>query len=134
MIRWSRYAFAAISWLFVLGVVVQTLYAGIGIFAPGEGFEVHVTLGYLLHLVPILVIATAGLGRAGRTTLLWCLALVVSVGVQPFLPLLRESVPLLAALHPVNALLIFGIAVLLAMRSLDLVREAPGTQAPGEAN
>ena len=133
MVRWSRYAFAAITWLFVLGVVVQTLYAGLGFFSA-EGFEVHVTLGYLLHLVPILVIATAALGRAGRTTLLWCLALLVSVGVQPFLPALRDSVPLLAALHPVNALLIFGIAVVLAMRSLDLVREAPGTQGPGEAS
>ena len=131
MVRWARYAFAAIIWLFVVGVIVQTLYAGLGIFGT-EGFEVHVTLGYTLHLVPVLVIAAAALGRAGRTTLLWCLALIVSVGVQPFLPLLRDSMPLLAALHPVNALLIFGIAVVLAMRSLDLVRAAPGTRTPGE--
>lgn len=125
MVRWSRYPFAVIVWLFLVGVVVQTLYAGLGVFGSREDFEVHLVLGYTLHLVPILVLVAAALGRVGRSTLLWSVALLVTVGVQPFLPALRDTAPLLAALHPVNALLIFGIAVVLARRSLDLVRETP---------
>jgi Family of unknown function (DUF6220) len=122
MVRWSRYAFALVVWLFLIGVVVQTLYAGLGLFDGAANLEVHVGLGWTLHLVPILVLIAAALGRVGRGTLMWSVALLLTVGIQPFLPGFRTSVPVLAALHPVNALLIFGVTALLARRSLDLVR------------
>jgi hypothetical protein len=37
---------------------------------------------------------------------------------------MRESAPLVAALHPVLAVLLFGVAVSLALRAWRLVREA----------
>jgi hypothetical protein len=69
----------------------------------------------VLHLWPILILIAAAFGRVGRPTLLWVGALVATVLVQPFLPGLAPTSALLAALHLVNALLIFWIAVKLAL-------------------
>jgi len=121
-----------LAWLFLAGIVIQTFYAGLALFSPGEGFETHVGLGWALHLAPILVLIAGALGRVGRNALLWTAALVATVLVQPFLPGLRESAPILAALHPVNALLIFWLALVVARRSLALRRAeaAPVPAAP----
>lgn len=125
MRRWWRYAYAAIAWLFVVGIVVQTFYAGLPLFSSGQTFETHVGLGWTLHLVPLLLLVVAAVARVGRSTLLWTAGLLVAVLPQPFLPGLRESAPILAALHPVNALLIFWLAYVVARRSLELARSAP---------
>ena len=125
MVRWARYAFAILVALFLVGVVVQTFYAGLGLFAGAENMQLHVDLGWILHLAPILVLIAAALGRVGRATMLWTAALVVTVFIQPLLPGLSESVPALAALHPVNALLIFWISVVVARRALALERSTP---------
>ena len=42
--------------------------------------------------------------------------------VQTFLPLARDDMPWVAALHPVNALLVFGVAVVLGQRAVALAR------------
>lgn len=134
MVRWFRYLFAALAWLFLLGVVVQTFYAGIGFFGGGD-FEAHVTLGWSLHLAPILVLVAAALGRVGRTALLWTAALVVDVFIQPILALFRDM-PAVAALHPVNALLVFAISIIVARQAWTLARTAdvpPEPERPAEA-
>jgi hypothetical protein len=125
MVRWARYVFAVLAALFLIGVVVQTFYAGLGLFAGAENMQLHVDLGWILHLAPILVLIAAALGRVGRATMLWTAALVVTVFIQPLLPGLSESVPALAALHPVNALLIFWISVVVVRRALALARSTP---------
>lgn len=125
MIRWSRYAFAVLAGLFVVGMVVQTFYAGLGLFAGDENMRLHVDFGWILHLAPILVLIAAALGRVGRATLGWTAALVVTVFIQPLLPMLRESVPALAALHVVNAMLIFAISLVVARRAVALARSTP---------
>ena len=125
MVRWARYAFAVLAGLFLVGVVVQTFYAGLGLFAGAENMDFHVQFGWILHLAPILVLIAAALGRVGRATLLWTAALVVTVFIQPLLPGLSESVPALAALHPVNALLIFWVSGVVARRALARAQSTP---------
>jgi hypothetical protein len=41
---------------------------------------------------------------------------------QPFLTFARDTSPVIAALHPVNALLIFTLSLLLGRQALSLVR------------
>jgi Family of unknown function (DUF6220) len=132
MRRAFRYAFAVLAWLFVVGIVVQTFYAGLPLFSRGSDFEVHIGLGWTLHLVPILLVVVAAIARAGRGTIWWTVGLLAAVLPQPFLPGLRESAPILAALHPVNALLIFGLALVVALRSLAPLRAeaTPAQPAP----
>lgn len=129
MVSYVRYAFLGLVWIYLAGIVVQTFLAGAALFSPGHDFEAHRTLGYLLHLVPVLLLIVAAVGRVGREILLWTAALLVVQGIQPLLPMLRADIPLAAALHPVLALAIFWLAITIGMRAWRLVREPASASA-----
>jgi hypothetical protein len=124
-----RYLFAAVAVLFVVGVVVQVFLAGVGLFGAGE-MTTHVDFGYLLSIVPLLPLLLAWPARVGGRTAALCAVLLVVTQVQTFLPLFRDGAPLVAALHPVNALFVFGLSLMVARRGLALARSAEAEQAP----
>jgi hypothetical protein len=112
MVRIGRLAFLAIAYLFLVSIVVQFFVAGLGLFVGEENFELHGIFGFTaVHGLSLLLPIAAAIGRTGRRTIGLGLLLFVLVTVQVTLPGLREGVPLIAALHPVNALLIFWLAL-----------------------
>jgi hypothetical protein len=123
MVRAARYAFVALAWAFLVGVVVQVFFIGLALFADSENIELHVNLGWILHLVPILILISAVAGRAGRRRILEAAALAAVVFVVPILATLRESMPVAAALHPVGALLAFWLSIVVARSATSLVRD-----------
>lgn len=125
MRRTARYAFAAFAWLFFVGVVVQVFFAGVGLFGAGS-METHVSLGWTLHLVPLVILLLAWGAGAGRRTMWHAAALFLVTFVQPILAIMRADQPWVAALHPVVALGIFWLALEVARMSLTVVRaDAP---------
>ena len=122
MVRGARYAFVALAWAFVAGVVLQVFFIGLGLFAGSENLELHVTFGWILHLFPILILVAAALARAGRTRILQATALAVTVFIVPILAILRADTPVLAAFHPVGALLAFWLAIVVARGATSLLR------------
>jgi hypothetical protein len=117
-----RFAFAAVAWLFLACVVVQFFLAGLGVFAGAENFEVHRQFGYLFGWLPVIMLVLAAVARLGRrwiglSALLFFLFIMQSVFV-----VLRDSLPAIAALHPVNAVAIFFIAQHVARESRSLQR------------
>lgn len=119
----ARLAFAALAWLFLAGVVLQVFFIGLGLFAGSANLALHVNFGWILHLFPVLVVAAAALARVRRGTMLLAGGLAVTVFVVPILATLRDASPVVAALHPVGALLAFYLAVAVAVASLEYVRE-----------
>ena len=130
MRRVARIAYAALVWVFLAAITVQTLLAGLAIFGDPRDIGIHIQVGYVLHLSPILIVIAAALGQVGRSTLLWVGALAVTTFIQPLLPGLAGSSAFLAALHPVLALVIFAIAARLAWTSLALLRAGPTSELP----
>jgi len=128
MISAARWLYLGLVWLYVVGIVVQVLLAGAALFGTGTSFEPHRSLGYILHLVPILLLIVGALSRVGRRVLLWNLALAVVQFIQPLLPMLQGNAPWVAALHPVLALAVFWLGLTLANEAFRLVR--PTTIAP----
>jgi hypothetical protein len=118
-----RYAFLVIAVLFVVGVAYQVFLAGMAVFGGGL-WSSHVDFGYLVTAVPVLLILTAWLGKAGRPTVWLAVATLVVAQVQTVLPWFKTDVPWISALHPVNAMLIFGLGVILARRAWALARSA----------
>jgi len=132
MTRAARYAYLVLAWAFLVGVVVQVFFIGLALFGQ-ESTDVHKNLGWILHLVPILILPAAALSRAGRRHWQWALALAIVVFVVPILATMRDT-PVIAALHPVGALVSFALAIAVARNSLDAVRAADaGDAAPGAA-
>lgn len=114
MVRAARYAYVALAWAFLVGLVVQVFFIGLGLFGSSDWTEVHVGFGWLLHLVPILVLGAAALARAGRRRILYAAALAAVTFVIPIVVLFRADAPFVAALHPIGALLAFWLGVIVA--------------------
>jgi len=130
MTQAARYAYLVLAWAFVIGVVVQVFLIGLALFDRSASTENHVTLGWILHLVPIVILLAAALSRAGRRHWPWALALAVVVFI---VPILVKAAPVIAALHPVGALASFALAIVVARNSLDAVREPATDDAAPEA-
>jgi hypothetical protein len=99
---------------FVVVIVVQVFLAGAAI--PNLGgngdFRTHIDVGYyLVGLASLAVVVTALIARRPRREVLIAVGMLVLYLVQTMLPLARSSASWVAALHPVNALLLFGVAV-----------------------
>ena len=123
MIRGARYAFVALTWAFVAGIVLQVFFIGLGLFVAPDNLELHTTFGWaVLHLFPLLILIAAALARAGRTRILQAVALAITVFIVPILAMLRSDVPVAAAFHPVGAFLAFWLAIVVARGATSLLR------------
>ena len=122
----ARTAHLVVALLLVAGLATQIFLAGLGVFRSAETFATHRDFGYMLELLPLVLLAlglVAGLGR--RMALLaagiFGLFLLQSVFVN-----LRDTAPEIAALHPVNGFLITLLAIVLA-RDAWIARANPKT-------
>jgi hypothetical protein len=122
-----RYLLAASAVLFIAGVALQFLLIGLALTRLGGSGDagLHVNVGYLLPIVPLLTLILCWPARAGGRMALLVAALFVDTFVQGILPTLRDAVPVIAALHPVNALVLFGLGLVVARRAMALARTAP---------
>lgn len=118
--------YSALGWLVSALVWVQVFLAGLGIFGASS-FSAHETTGGILHLFTLLVFLLAIAGpRTGRDIGMGFLLLAITTGMT-FLPGTRDDTPELAALHPVFALVVLGLAAQIGTRYLGRGR---GSAAP----
>lgn len=129
MVSGARYVYAALVWAYVVGILVQVFLIGLALFDPAHDFEPHIGLGWLLHLVPILLLIVGAVARVGARLLWWNTALLVVQFIQPILATLRDDQPVVAAFHPVLAVIIFWLALTLGFRAWRLAREPVATPA-----
>lgn len=127
-----RMSYLVLAWLYVVAIVVQVLLIGLSLFAGEPTREAHIGFGHLIGVLPLLMLIVAFAGRlpragkalAGAQFGLFFIQAEVFAGI-------RGSVPVLAAFHPVVAMLVFALAVYVARRASAWVR-VPG-QLPAAA-
>ena len=131
MVRVARYAYAALAWAFLAGVVLQVFFIGLGLFDGADYRQLHADFGWtILHLAPLIILVAAPLARAGRRRILHAVALAITVWVVPILAAVRADLPVVAAFHPVGALLAFWLAIVVARGATSLVRSTDMEAAP----
>lgn len=108
-----RQVHAWLAWVFVATIVVQVFLAGLAIPQLGGNgsFTTHRDFGYLIGLLTLLVLIAAIAARAGRRRIGQAAGLLGLYVVQSSLPYMDPGLPAAAALHPVNALVMFGLGV-----------------------
>lgn len=117
---WAIRTYQLLTALFWVAVVVQAFLAGAMIFAGGEWRTAHIIFGHLLSsplpLVPMLLILLSYVAKLPSTdkTLAWWLFLFTLL--QPVWLYMRGINILFAAIHPVNALLLFALPLYMLMR------------------
>jgi hypothetical protein len=118
--RWRRLVHAAMSWVLVATIVVQVFLAGVAMTNLGGSgvFGPHMLFGYtFVGLASLGVVLTSLIAGGPRREAGMALGILILYVVQTALPGLRTSSPELAALHPVNAMFLFGLASWYAVRS-----------------
>jgi hypothetical protein len=111
---------AAAAVIFVVAILLQVFFAGTAIVNLGGSgdFSTHREFGYTwIGLAALAVLLTAFAARRPRAEVGIAAGLLVLYIVQTILPNLRTSAPWVAALHPVNALVLFGLAAWYARRA-----------------
>ena len=108
----ARSAFPFVAGLFTACAVIQVFLAGLGVFDDPNAFITHRDFGYAFSLLPIVMLVLALVGRmprrfAGLSALLFGLFILQSVFVA-----MRESMPAVAALHPLNGFVILAVGAL----------------------
>ena len=116
LVRMFRVFYALLATVFVVCILVQVFFAGMGAF--GADWSFHVTFGHLLEPLPLLMVPVAFIAGFSWGLRLLPLVLVVLIGMQYVLA--GAAVPT-AALHPVNAVLILLIGLFMARRAWTAV-------------
>src|SRR4051794_20939482 len=109
--------YGILAMLWALAVVVQVFLAGLGIFGA-TSFDAHKSFGGILHGITVLLVILAIAGpRTGRDIGM-AVGLLILVTIQISLVGARDSAPGLAALHPVLAFVVLGLAVHMGLHVL----------------
>ena len=119
--RLARIFYACLASVFVACVLVQVFFAGMGAF--GANWSWHLTFVHLLEPLPLLMTPMAFVGRLPWALRLLPVGLLVLIGAQ--YAFANSAVPT-AALHPLNALLIFWVSLHVARRAWAVARKTKG--------
>jgi len=114
----ARRLFVGLAGLLAVGVAVQVFLAGLAIFADPGWWGMHRTFVHAIEAVVLLLLALSFPSRLPASLRWFGAAPLALIAVQ--YATIELGVPVVAALHPVNAFLIFGLAVELAGRARAL--------------
>jgi len=124
--NWRRlHAWAAILW--VVAIIAQVILAGqaIGNLGGSGDFASHRDFGYTMGIVQLIALVLAFPARmSGRDKAISAGLLVLYI-VQTILPPLRSSVPLIAELHPLNAMVLFTLSIWYARHAWRVAADQP---------
>ena len=128
MKSWARYGYVIFAWLLVLGVLLQTLLAGLATFGARTYWSIHASLGLVVGpLFGLILIVLAFASRLPRRThrlsvILGFLAILQAALIYP-----GKSIGLaVTALHPVNALVLFWLGLHIATEAMSFVPPPSG--------
>ena len=126
--RIARPVHLVVAGLLVIGLFIQVFLAGMGVFSSATEFETHRQFGYLLTLLPVILIVTSLVGRFGRWEAIAAAVMFGQFILQSVLVAMRDSTPQVAALHPVNGFIVLLIAIWLARDAWRVFNESRDTE------
>jgi hypothetical protein len=129
-------ALAVTAWLFAGCILVQVFLAGLGVFDGPERFEAHRDFGYLFGWLTLVMVVIAVVGRLGHVLIGLSVLALAQFFLQSIFILFREDQPAIAALHPVNGVLLLVVAVAIGRLSLAgrRAQQAARSESPAPAS
>ena len=108
-VMWARYGYVLSMGLFAVCVLVQVYVAGMAVFVDSAHWSLHATFVHVFEPLLVVALLLGLLGRLPRPLKAAPVGLFVLVSVQYATASVFGS--LVAAIHPVNAVIIFLVAV-----------------------
>jgi heme A synthase len=123
----ARRAFPVVAWTFLVALGVQIFFAGVYVFVGPMTIQLHRNGAHVIGLLMFALIASAYIGRVERRDKRATLGILGLLVVQGMLVHVHQwfDMPFIAALHPVNAMLMTWAALSLARRSSVYRSSAP---------
>jgi hypothetical protein len=124
MVKATRVIYLIAVWLFLVGVLLQVFLAGMVVVASKLDWESHIGLGHMLALPLLIMLISMYIARLPveikKYTWILFAVYIIQADVVIFL---RAQAPVVAALHPVLALVDFYLAATLAWRTWHFIRQ-----------
>jgi hypothetical protein len=122
VVKWIRMLYLIVAWLFPVAILIQVFLVGLSLFTGQAYWSTHGDVGHTLAILPLFLIILAYLGRlpSAEKGLTWLMFGVYLVQAEVFAAI-RADVPFLAAFHPVLALVLFALALIIALRARRVV-------------
>ncbi|HLJ33861.1 MAG TPA: hypothetical protein VKU38_09440 [Ktedonobacteraceae bacterium] len=121
--RWAQTLYLVIAGLIQFGILLQGFLIGAYLFGGGTwGQEAHGFVGLALLLLSLLLPLVGLLAQVPGRMKIWGFLLFALMIIQFFLPATSGSAPLIAALHPANAMILFGLNLFLIFRIRQIMR------------
>jgi len=115
-VKYSRWGFAACAWIFALLVAVQVFNAGLATFVDPAHWNTHTNFVRIVEVFPLLMFILSFFGKVPAALRWWSLALLAFIVLQ-YVTANLDSAPMVGALHPVIAMVMFWVAVFVATRA-----------------
>lgn len=126
-------ALAAVAWLFAACVIVQVFLAGLGVFDSPSAFETHRNFGYTFGLLTLVMVIISVAGRLPRRLVGLSALSLLQFFLQSVFIAVRADMPAVAALHPVNGVLLLVVAITIGRLAWTARPVTRPTDAPREA-
>ncbi len=111
MSRVSMVLYSLLTSLFALFVLLQVFIAGLSVFYNPVYWTWHATLVHVFEWVPLLMLIISIIGRMPMWSRVSSIGLLLLL-IGQYITANMNALPLISALHSVNALLIFLITAL----------------------
>ncbi len=128
-------AFPVIAWAYVAALAIQVFFAGMYVFVGASNIELHRNLAHVIGLLTFALIAAVFIGRVDRSDKRLTFGVLGLLIVQGMLVHVGQWFGLwtIAALHPVNALVLTYASLRLAQRSSRYWAETDASAAPSRS-
>src|SRR6266566_7811848 len=110
--RWAQTLYLVLASLMLLGIFLQGFLIGAYLFGGAIwGRNAHSFMGLVLLVLSLLLPLVGLLAQVPGRMKVWGFLLFVLVIIQMVLGSIGGNLPLLAALHPANAMVLFGLSL-----------------------
>jgi hypothetical protein len=110
----ARTGLAIVAALFAVLLIIQVFLAGLGVFESPSAFATHRDFGYTISLLILPILILALVGRAPKGLVGLTVILAIQMILQSVFVAMRTSNPAVAALHPVNGVLMLVFSLVIA--------------------
>ncbi|SDZ80813.1 hypothetical protein SAMN05421743_101279 [Thalassobacillus cyri] len=114
--------FALLAMLFFVCIIIQVLLAGAGLFVEYSMWETHSTFIHVFEFIPLLLLILSFFGSMPKWLRWQSAGLYIMIVLQYITVTFADSLPYLAVLHPVIALILFWRSLVTVMTAVKLVR------------
>lgn len=125
----ARLALPIVLAAFVACGVAQVFLAGLGVFNDPRSFVTHREFGYAFGWLTLVALILALIAGSPRRITGLVATLLLLFALQSVFVAVRSSLPMVAALHPLNGFLLLGTAFVVTRRAWN-ARRSPVAIAP----